>query len=79
VTTKQGIRIAFDVAARIVYRRSRTAAEAATLRIYLERFEPDPAKQQVDTQAALAPLIAIADRIAGVRERTGRSAPPVVT
>jgi phosphoglucomutase len=79
VTTKQGIRIVFDDDARIVYRLSGTGTEGATLRIYLERFEADPAKQDVDTQAALAPLIAIADRIAGVRERTGRSAPSVVT
>jgi len=79
LTTQQGIRIVFDDDARIVYRLSGTGTEGATLRIYLERFEPDPANQGVDTQAALAPLVAIADRIAGVRERTGRSAPSVVT
>ena len=79
MTTQQGIRIVFDDDARIVFRLSGTGTEGATLRIYLERFEPDPAQQDVETQAALAPLIAIADRIAGVRERTGRSAPSVVT
>ena len=79
VTTQQGIRIFFDDDARIVFRLSGTGTEGATLRIYLERFEPDPARQGVETQAALAPLIAIADRIAGVRERTGRSAPSVMT
>ena len=79
VTTQQGIRIVFDDDARIVFRLSGTGTEGATLRIYLERFEPDPARQGVETQAALAPLIAIADRIAGVRERTGRDAPSVMT
>ena len=79
VTTQQGIRIFFDDDARIVFRLSGTGTEGATLRIYLERFEPDPKRQGVETQAALASLIAIADRIAGVRERTGRSAPSVMT
>ena len=79
LTDGQGIRIAFDDDAGIVYRLSGTGTEGATLRIYLERFEGDPARQAVDTQTALAPLIDIADRIAGVRERTGRSAPSVVT
>jgi hypothetical protein len=37
------------------------------------------ATPHVDIQAALAPLVAIAERIAGVRERTGREAPSVVT
>ena len=51
----------------------------ATLRVYIERYEPDPAKQSGDTQEVLAPLIAAADAIAGIRARTGRDAPSVVT
>ena len=79
MTTQQGIRIFFDDDARIVFRLSGTGTEGATLRIYLERFEPDPTRQGVETQAALASLIEIADRIAGVRKRTGRNAPSVMT
>ena len=79
VTERQGIRIGFDDGARIVFRLSGTGTEGATLRVYLERFEPDPARQGVDTQAALAPLIELADRIAGIAERTGRTAPTVIT
>jgi len=79
VTTQQGMRVFFDDDARIVFRLSGTGTEGATLRIYLERFEPDPARQGAETQAALASLIEIADRIAGVHERTGRSAPSVMT
>ena len=48
VTTQQGIRIVFDDDARIVFRLSGTGTEGATLRVYLERFEPDPARQDVD-------------------------------
>jgi len=79
VTTGQGIRIGFDDGARIVFRLSGTGTEGATLRVYLERFEADPARQEVATQEALAPLIAAAERIAGIRGRTGRDRPTVVT
>jgi phosphoglucomutase len=79
VTTAQGIRIGFDDGARIVFRLSGTGTEGATLRVYLERFEPDPVRQDVATQQALGPLIATADRIAGIRHRTGRDRPSVIT
>jgi phosphoglucomutase len=79
VSCRQGIRILFEGGARIVYRLSGTGTTGATLRVYLESYEPDPARHHQDTQAALRPLIAIADRIAAIRERTGRRAPSVVT
>jgi phosphoglucomutase len=79
VTTGQGIRIGFDVGARIVFRLSGTGTEGATLRVYLERFEANPGRQEVATQEALAPLIAAAERIAGIRAHTGRERPTVVT
>jgi len=79
VTTQQGVRVFFDDDARIVFRLSGTGTEGATLRIYLERFEADPARQGAETQSALAALVDIADRIAGVTKRTGRNAPSVMT
>jgi phosphoglucomutase len=75
----QGIRIGFDNGSRIVFRLSGTGTEGATLRVYLERFEPDAQRQDVETQAALAPLIGTAERLAGIGERTGRTRPTVVT
>ena len=39
----QGVRIVFDDGSRIVFRLSGTGTEGATLRVYLERFEPDAA------------------------------------
>jgi phosphoglucomutase len=75
----QGIRVLLEGGARIVYRLSGTGTAGATLRVYLEAFEPDPAKHEQDPQAALRPLIALADTIAGIKERTGRSAPTVIT
>ncbi len=79
VSTGQGIRIGFTDGARIVYRLSGTGTEGATLRVYLERFEPDAARHDEQTQAALAGLINIADTLAGIRLRTGRSTPSVTT
>jgi phosphoglucomutase len=75
----QGIRILFEDAARIVYRLSGTGTEGATLRVYLEHYEPDPATHNQDPQVALAPLIRIAEEIAGIRQRTGRAGPSVIT
>ncbi len=79
VSTKQGIRLLFTGGARIVYRLSGTGTAGATLRVYLERFEPDPARHAQDPQAALRPLITLADQIAGIQSRTGRKAPSVIT
>jgi phosphoglucomutase len=79
VSTKQGIRVIFADGSRIVYRLSGTGTAGATLRVYIERFEPDSALQGADTQKVLAPLIVIADALAGIRTRTGRDAPSVIT
>jgi len=78
-STAQGIRIGLTDGSRIVFRLSGTGTEGATLRVYLERFELDAAQHAVETQAALAPLIALADQLAGIRERTGRERPTVIT
>jgi phosphoglucomutase len=79
VTKSQGIRISFDDGARIVFRLSGTGTAGATLRVYIERLELDPAAQDRDTQAALADLIVLADTMAGIVEHTGRLAPSVIT
>jgi phosphoglucomutase len=75
----QGIRIFFEGGSRVVFRLSGTGTSGATLRVYIERFEPDTARHGIETQEALADLITAADEIAGIRERTGRAAPDVVT
>jgi phosphoglucomutase len=79
VATGQGLRIGFESGDRIVYRLSGTGTEGATLRVYMERFEPDIRQHDQTAQAALAPLIAAADRLAGIRHNTGRSRPDVIT
>lgn len=79
VSAAQGVRVMFDNGARAVFRLSGTGTEGATLRVYLEVFEPDPARHGFDPQEMLAPVIAAADSLAGIRSRTGRDAPDVVT
>ena len=79
VSANQGIRILFTDGSRIVFRLSGTGTAGATLRLYLERFEPDPQRHGQDTQQALADLIA--DRRAGGRDQgaDGRAEPSVIT
>jgi phosphoglucomutase len=79
VSTQQGIRVLFEGGARIVYRLSGTGTEGATLRVYLETYEPDLARHDQDPQVALRALIEAAEQIAGIRARTGRAAPSVIT
>ncbi|MCA1491977.1 alpha-D-glucose phosphate-specific phosphoglucomutase [Sinorhizobium alkalisoli] len=79
VSMNQGIRILFEGGSRVVFRLSGTGTSGATLRVYIERYEPDPARHDLDTQAALADLIAVADEIAEIKARTGREEPSVIT
>ncbi|PLY44653.1 alpha-D-glucose phosphate-specific phosphoglucomutase [Janthinobacterium sp. ROICE36] len=79
VATQQGIRIIMTDGARVVLRLSGTGTEGATLRLYLERYEADPAQHGIPTQEALAGLIAVAEQLAQIRARTGRDAPTVTT
>ncbi|MBK9161609.1 MAG: alpha-D-glucose phosphate-specific phosphoglucomutase [Nitrosomonadales bacterium] len=79
VSTGQGIRIIFTDGSRIVFRLSGTGTEGATLRIYLEAYEPDVGKHHLDAQEALGELIGIALQLSELRQRTGREAPTVIT
>lgn len=79
VSSKQGVRVGFKDGSRIVLRLSGTGTVGATLRVYLERYEGPHGHHDLDTQAALANLIILAEKLAGIAERTGRSAPSVIT
>lgn len=79
VSKNQGIRILFEGGSRVVFRLSGTGTSGATLRVYIERYEPDPARHGLDTQAALADLIQAAEDITGIRSHTGRDKPSVIT
>ena len=79
VSENQGIRIGFTDGSRIIYRLSGTGTVGATLRVYLEAYEPDPDKQDRETAEVMDPLVQLAKDIAQIEQRTGRSKPDVVT
>lgn len=75
----QGVRILFEGGSRVVFRLSGTGTSGATLRVYIERYEPDASRHDLETQGALADLIAAAETLADIRARTGRQTPSVIT
>jgi len=78
VSAHQGVRVGFTNGARIVYRLSGTGTEGATLRVYLEHFEPDPARHGLAAATALAPLAAVSRALADISGIAGRDKPSVV-
>ncbi|MBP1805588.1 alpha-D-glucose phosphate-specific phosphoglucomutase [Rubellimicrobium aerolatum] len=76
---RQGLRIGFQGGSRAVFRLSGTGTVGATLRVYLERVETDPAGLSREAGEALADVARAADEIAGIRAHTGREGPDVVT
>lgn len=79
VSEHQGIRIGFTDGSRMVFRLSGTGTKGATLRVYLESYEPDSSKHDEDTQEALSSLITLAEEVAQIRNFTGRDKPTVIT
>ena len=79
VSRNQGVRILFEGGSRVVFRLSGTGTSGATLRVYLERYEPADGDLDRDPGEMLGDIIAAADDIAGVTRHTGRNAPDVVT
>jgi phosphoglucomutase len=75
----QGIRILFEDDARLVFRLSGTGTSGATLRVYCDAHQRDPALMEMGAQKALQSLLEAAEAIAAIRQRTGRDAPDVVT
>ncbi|MEW8508572.1 MAG: alpha-D-glucose phosphate-specific phosphoglucomutase [Candidatus Thiodiazotropha sp.] len=79
LSVHQGIRVGFTGGSRIVFRLSGTGTEGATLRVYLEAYEADPAKQMQTTEAAMTGLVDVALKLAEIEQRTGRTKPSVIT
>jgi phosphoglucomutase len=75
----QGLRVMFADGSRVVYRLSGTGTAGATLRVYIERYEPHPGKQFIETQQALSDLIGLSGEIAEIERFTRRKAPSVIT
>jgi phosphoglucomutase len=79
VAKKQGVRFVFSDGSRFIFRLSGTGSSGATVRMYIEQYEADVAKQGADAQDALAPLIKVALETSKLAEFTGRESPTVIT
>jgi phosphoglucomutase len=79
IATHQGLQFHFDDGSRCVIRLSGTGTSGATIRVYLERYEADPAKMYADAQEAVAAVVGAMAEIADIRGRTGRERPDVIT
>jgi phosphoglucomutase len=78
-TTGQGIRLLLANGSRIIYRLSGTGTAGATLRVYIEKYEADLSKHNIETQEALTSLVNLSRSIAQIEKFTGRAAPTVIT
>ena len=79
VSQKQGVRVILTDGSRVVFRLSGTGTEGATLRVYLERHEPDASRHDLEAQTALKPLVDLAEALAHIRALTGMEQPSVMT
>jgi len=79
LSKNQGMRFLFSDGSRIVFRVSGTGVVGATIRMYLEKYEPatgDLKKMPLDVIKELAD---IAVKVAKIEEFTGRDAPTLMT
>jgi phosphoglucomutase len=79
VSANQGLRVLFEGGSRLVFRLSGTGTQGATLRVYVERYEPADGVIDGDTADMLGSIVAAAETIAQIAGHTGRKAPDVVT
>jgi phosphoglucomutase len=79
ISERQGVRLVFADGGRLVLRLSGTGTEGATLRLYIERFEPRNGVLDLEPQTALADLINLAEELIGIKRVSGRARPDVVT
>jgi phosphoglucomutase len=79
VAKKQGIRFLMADGSRIIFRLSGTAGSGATVRMYIEQYEPDSSKHETPASAALADLVAIALELCDIKTFCGTETPTVIT
>jgi phosphoglucomutase len=75
----QGVRLLFAGGSRVVLRLSGTGTAGATLRVYLERYEPPQGRLDEEPSVMLADLAKALEAVVGITRHTGRSKPDVVT
>lgn len=79
VTAKQGIRVIFASGSRFVFRLSGTGVDGATIRLYLEAYEPASGNLDQYVLDVVKPIAELALSYSDLANFTGRSEPSVVT
>lgn len=79
VSHNQGVRVNFEGGSRLIFRLSGTGTAGATLRVYLERYEPPGGDLDSETSSSLYGLSSIAGSIAQIFSHTKRVTPSVIT
>lgn len=77
VAKKQGVRFLMSDGSRIVFRLSGTAGSGATVRMYVEQYEPKDIS--MDVADALKDLIAVALELCDIKTFCGTETPTVIT
>jgi len=77
VAKKQGVRFLMSDGSRIVFRLSGTAGSGATVRMYIEQYEPENISMSVAD--ALKDLIAVALELCDIKTFCGTETPTVIT
>ena len=78
-SAKQGLRVLFTDGARMIFRLSGTGTEGATIRVYIESRETNPARLNLPVAEALHDLVTTALTVSDLEARTGRTSPTVIT
>lgn len=79
VSKNQGLRFLMDDGSRVVFRLSGTAGSGATIRLYLEKYEPATGDLHAFTGDVMGPLVAVALELSDLVKITGRESPTVIT
>lgn len=79
VSKKQGIFVTFDDGSRIVVRLSGTGSSGATIRLYVEKYEADREKYDLDVQEYLKDNVKLAVELLKLKEFVEREEPDVKT
>merc|ERR1712099_169171 len=77
VATKQGIRLLMSDGSRIIFRLSGTAGSGATVRMYIEQYEPS--KLDLPVSDALKDLVDVALGLCDIKTFCGTETPTVIT
>ncbi|NOR20669.1 MAG: alpha-D-glucose phosphate-specific phosphoglucomutase [Xanthomonadales bacterium] len=78
ISANQGVRIYCADGGRIVFRLSGTGTSGATLRVYLDRVEKDPAMLEMEISLAVGKLADMAANIARIEHFTGLTTPTAI-